>query len=208
MLIRAIAAAAVLLLATTGTFADPVPEPVSPVVRIDDGCTGFSIGPSPDGVGTRIVTAGHCIKKFDGFKVELSDGSVISGMLVMWSNPRRADDMAIIQVSVNIPAVKISCGPAPIVGVKVHITGYPGYYGLATVWGNVAGKAAGFKDAWRDALPINVSVAPGYSGAPVMTEDGHVVGILVGGLTANMSLAFASPAYRLCELIGRDWMPS
>ena len=206
MFIRFLAAAAVLLFATVGTNADPVPEPLSPVVRIDDGCTGFSIGPDPSGIGSRIVTAGHCISKFGGFKVELSDGRVISGSLVMWSDPRKADDMAIIQVSVDIPAVKIDCGPAPIVGTKVHITGYPGFYGLATVWGNVAGSAKGFKDAWRDALPINVSVAPGYSGAPVMTEDGRVIGILVGGLTANMSLAFATPAYRLCELIGEDWL--
>ena len=183
------------------TNADSVPEPLSPVVQIDGGCSGFSIG---DG---RIVTAGHCIGKFTGFKIELSDGRVISGSLVMWSDPRKADDMAIIQVSEDIPAVEIDCGPAPVVGTKVHITGYPGFYGLATVWGNVAGSAKGFKDAWRDALPINVSVAPGYSGAPVMTEDGRVIGILVGGLTANMSLAFATPAYRLCELIGDDWMP-
>jgi S1-C subfamily serine protease len=200
MFLRALAAAAVLLFATVGTNADPVPEPISPIVKIDGGCSGFSIGEG------RIITAGHCISKFGGFEIELSDGSKVMGTLAMFSNPRLADDMAVIQVSVDIPALEVECGPSPAVGTRVHVTGYPAYYGLATVWGTVAGTPKEFGGAWRDGLPINISVAPGYSGSPVLTEEGKVVGILVGGMQVNMSLAIASPSYRLCELIGKDWL--
>lgn len=186
-------------------FADPIPapEPISPVVQIDGNCTGFHIG------GGRIVTAGHCISKMSGFKVLLSDGREVGASLVMYSEPRRGDDMALLRVSVGgIESLGLSCGAPPAVGTEIHMTGYPGGFGLSTVWGRVASAPRDYTPigGWRDAIPINISSFGGFSGSPVMTADDKVIGILTGSLVENKNLAMAVPAYRLCEFIGHAWL--
>lgn len=200
MLSRIAAALGVLILSSGAIAADPIPAPVSPVVQIDGNCTGFHIG------GGRIVTAGHCIDKLGGFKVVLSDGREVGATLVIYSNPRTGDDMAMIKISVEPDALSLACGPPPAVGTVIHMTGYPGGYGLATVWGRVAGTPREYEGVWRDAIPINISSFGGFSGSPVMTEDGKVIGILTGSLVENKTLAMAVPVYRLCELIGHKWV--
>lgn len=183
-------------------LADPIPEPVSAVVHVNGNCTGFHIG------GGQIVTAGHCIVNMTGHKVVLSNGAEVTAKLVMFSDPRLGDDMALLRIAPKdeLRSLPLACGPSPTAGVEVHMTGYPGYYGLSTVWGRIAGGTRLFKDFWRDAIPVNISAFGGFSGAPVMAADGRVVGILVGSLAGAHDLSVAVPAYRLCEMIGRDWL--
>lgn len=210
MLRTFLAAAIAVVFSVAPIVADPAPvevKPLSSVVQIitktGGSCTGFHIG------GGRIVTAGHCIDGISGYTIIFSDDTSVKGTLIMFSDARQADDMAIIKISnfANVDTDTLYCREAPAVGSGIHITGYPGYYGLATVWGLVAGSSHSYDGAWRDAIPVNVSVAPGFSGAPVYdNETGKVVGILVGALGSNASLALMTPGYRLCEFIGADYL--
>lgn len=204
MLARIIAAAIAVVCLSAATVASPIPPPLSAVVQIDGNCTGFHIG------GGRIVTAGHCIGKLAGFKVAVEGGATYAGTLAMYSSHRFADDLAVIRVPelANVAALQVSCGASPPAGTDVHMSGYPGVYGLATVWGKVAGLPRGYAaiGAWRDALPVNISSYGGFSGSPMMTEDGKVIGVLVGHVREAHTLAMAVPAYRLCEMVGQDWV--
>lgn len=207
---RIIAAAIAVLFSVAPIAADPMPpvvKPLSSVVQIitssGGSCTGFHIG------GGRIVTAGHCIDGLSGYTVIFSDDTSAKGRLIMFSDARMADDMAVIKISAfeNMETDALYCREAPAVGTAIRITGYPGGYGLSTVWGLVAGASRAYDGAWRDAIPVNVSVAPGFSGAPVYDHvTGKVIGILVGALGTNASLALMTPGYRLCEFIGADYL--
>ena len=206
-MLRAIVAAVAILFATTSIEADEPkysPVPLSPVVHIE-GCTGFHLG---DGM---IATAGHCVTKLDGYKVVLEDGTVLKGTLMLYSNTRvGGDDLAVIRVSppAHLKELDLWCGQTPPAGTDVHMVGYPGFYGLAEVWGKIAGGKQSYDGYWpRGAFKVNISAFGGFSGSPLMaTGSDLVLGILVGGLNGQMDLALAVPAYRLCDLIGREYL--
>ena len=200
MLNRFVAALAALCLSTVGISADePKPE-LSPVVQINGGCTGWHAG---DGM---IVTAGHCISRMADFDIVMSDGSSVTGVLAFFSHSSLGDDLAVIKIATvpNQGSLEFSCGPVPPVETVIHMTGYPAVYGLATVWGRVAGEPHALAGYWRIALPINISSYGGFSGSPVMTEDGLVIGVLVGSMPENKTLAFAVPTHRLCGLLALE----
>ena len=209
MLIRFVAALAALCLSTVGISADepkppPAPAPLSPVVHIE-GCTGFHLG---EGM---IVTAGHCIDKLNGYEVVLADGTKLIGHLMFYSNTKLGgDDLAVVRITPpdHLKELELWCGATPPAGTDVHMIGYPGFYGLAEVWGKIAGEKEIYPGYWaRGAFKVNISAFGGFSGSPVMAVDGDLVlGILVGGINGQMDLALAVPAYRLCDLIGQEFL--
>ena len=201
MLIRFVAALAALCLSTVGISADEPKPSISPIVRLNQSCTGFHIS---EGL---IATAAHCISKLTDHDVELSDGTVVKGTLFFLSRAPLGDDLAVIKIDTiaEHESLTLSCGSPPPVKTAIYMTGYPAVYGLATVWGRVASETRGFVGYWRVALPINISSYGGFSGSPVMTEgDDLVVGVLVGSLPDNKTLALAVPAYRLCGLLALE----
>lgn len=191
-------------LLSVAVAADPLPPPVSPIVQLNGGCTGFVIQPG------MLATAGHCVKAFGPVNELLfSDGSTVIGTVVMFSSASFADDIALIKFSAlgGQEPLPLYCGPLPPVGTPIHMTGFPGGYGLATVWGRVAGAPRMFPSTWgRAKAAINISSFGGFSGSPVMNEAGHVVGILVGSMGDNRTLAMMVPSYRLCEFIGAEYV--
>ena len=207
MLTRLAAALAALCLSTVGISAEqpkPPPAPLSPVVHIE-GCTGFHLG---EGM---IVTAGHCVTKLNGYEVILEDGTKLKGDLMFYSNTRNGgDDLAVIRITPpdHLKELELWCGATPPAGTNVHMIGYPGFYGLAHVWGKIAGGLEIYDGYWwRGAFKINISAFGGFSGSPVMaTETDLVLGVLVGGMNGQMDLALAVPAYRLCELVGQEFL--
>ena len=206
-MLRALMAAAAILFATTSIDADEPPAPptpLSPVVHIE-GCTGFHLG---DGL---IATAGHCVTKLAGYDVVLEDGTVLKGTLMLYSDARvGGDDMAVIRVSPpdHLKELDLWCGATPPAGTEVHMIGYPGFYGLAEVWGRIAGGKQAYEGYWsRGAFKVNISAFGGFSGSPVMaTGSDLVLGVLVGGLNGQMDLAIAVPSHRLCDLVGREFL--
>ena len=201
MLHRLAAALAALCLSTVGISADEPKPSISPVVQLNQSCTGFHIG---EGL---IATAAHCISKLADHDVALSDGTVVKGTLFFLSRAPHGDDLAVIKID-TIAAqetLTLSCGSPPPVKAAIYMTGYPALYGLATVWGRVASETRGFVGYWRVALPINISSYGGFSGSPVMLESNdRVIGVLVGSLPENKTLAVAVPAYRLCGLLALE----
>ena len=189
----------VFLIAAMALFALPAYSTHGPgsVVRVNDGCTGFYLG---DGL---VATAGHCISKLGGQKVAFND-TVMTGTIAILANARVGfDDIAIIKIN-SIPheSVTLACEGYPKIGDEVHMTGYPGTYGLATVWGRVASEPD-TTDIWPNVIKINISAFGGFSGSPVFDADENVVGILVAGLKDQSNLAIMVPVRRLCVFLDK-----
>lgn len=203
MMLRTLLAAGFACLLSVTVVADPLPAPISPIVHLNASCTGFVIQPG------MLVTAGHCISKLSGHHLALSNGEAVEGSLSMFSSPSFADDIAVIKFAPvgSQETLPLHCGPLPPVGTPIHMTGFPGSYGLATVWGRIAGDPRMFPSTWgRAKAAINISSFGGFSGSPVMNEAGKVVGILVGSMSDNRTLAVMVPAKRLCEFVGAEYV--
>jgi S1-C subfamily serine protease len=181
-------------------------DTLSASVWLSNGCTGFFIG---DGL---YVTAGHCVaigKEPPGIVFQ---GETVPTKVVVYSNEGAgSDDLAVLRVvrDLHLPALWLGCHAKLDVGDEIRVTGYPSEYvdrgrGPITVWGRVAGGPATWKPTWhRDIIPLNVSVFPGHSGSPVVNKFGAVVGILVGGIPEERSLAVMTPISRVCAMLGR-----
>lgn len=177
-------------------------------VLVDNGsfrCTAFSIG---DGL---FVTAGHCLGPIvngDGkqFNV-IIEGKSYPTQVVLYSNEELGmDDFAVLRASATVPPLWLGCFTDPKPGDSIEMSGFPGGYvdaGPITVRGYVAGRPTTWTPYWRrPGVPINIAAQGGFSGAPVLNEYGAVVGILVGGIPEQRSLAFMTPIKRVCQALG------
>jgi S1-C subfamily serine protease len=170
----------------------------NPIVQSSKGCTAFYIGH-----GGLLVTAAHCVFSRFTEQFTFTDGTTVTGTLAFLANVETGhDDIAVYRISdALIRPLKVDC-TIPVVGSIVHMTGYPGVYGRATVWGRIADEGPPKpKGYWPAVIKINISAFGGFSGSPVMDESGAVRGILVGGLGAQPNLALMVGTPRLCELI-------
>ena len=181
------------------------------IVNFEDGCTGFHIG---DGL---IVTAGHCAIGASTKAFYFRDGQRGGATVALSSNPLTGfEDFAVFRASnaEAINAVHLDCGATIIEGMAVRMTGYPGVskkegsdgFGRATVWGRVAASEILPSDPWwrKPVLRVNISSMGGFSGSPVFSERSNkVIGILVGSMNDNHSLAFVQPLAPVCAMLGR-----
>jgi hypothetical protein len=72
------------------------------------------------------------------------------------------------------------------------------------VFGKVAGDVGKWGgQPWKRVLPMNITGAPGISGAPVFTKDGNIVGLFVGGPKPWGNYGVAAPASSICKLLAR-----
>lgn len=198
MIHRAAIAVAFVLLFAIPTSASPAKNDAT--MHLNENCTAFHVG---DGF---VVTAGHCIKAMGEQSLTLEDGTVIMGRLVIYSDTRGGgDDLAVIRISGadRFQALDVSCGPAPEVGDEVSVTGYPGHLGRTTVFGRVASTPAVLEHSpWgRPVIRVAIPIFGGLSGSAVINEDGQVVGVMVGALRDQMTLAWAIPSRRICALL-------
>lgn len=135
-------------------------------------CTAFSIN-EKEGLWE---TARHCAevsleKKWD---VEISG----AWAYIVYMAPGN-DDVAIFQSKATAPSLPLS-RTAPRVGDPVSVVGYP--YGLpllVTAKGFVAALRTPFQDAGVSDI-LDVTIAPGNSGSPVLDRRGAVVGVVWG----------------------------
>lgn len=205
------AAAAVLFLAMPALAAAPVPPftPITPTisstVMVNSGCTGWYIG------GDLVVTASHCLSD-DGArpKVKFSNGKVgIAAVVYLAAIDEGGDDFAVLRLHVDpngyMEPMVIDCGTIPEIGTDVYMTGYPGGerlgIGQFTSTGKVARANAPFWK-WPHAIGIEMPAFGGFSGSAVRrASDNRVVGILVGGLPEQRTIAFMIPTTKLCHVL-------
>lgn len=204
------AAAAVLFLAMPA-FASPappyspIPQTLSSTVMVNGGCTGWSIG------NDLIVTASHCLAS-DGSrpKIKFSNDKVgLAAVVYLAAIDEGGDDFAVLRLHVDpggyMQPLSIDCGPMPPIGTDVYMTGYPGGerlgIGQFTSTGKVARANAPFWK-WPHAIGIEMPVFGGFSGSAVRrASDNRVVGILVGGLPEQRTIAFMIPTTKLCHVL-------
>lgn len=140
-----------------GCAAAPVAAPIPLLLTFSDGtCSGTAIAPHA------ILTATHC---FGGQTVKLAG-------LTVKQRVDDGDDHTILIVTQTFRA-HADVAPMPDLGKSVHILGNPG--GLRQIY--ASGTVAGNYDG--DTL-LNLPIYYGDSGAAVLDDAGHVVGVISG----------------------------
>jgi S1-C subfamily serine protease len=143
---------------------------------------------SDDGL---VVTANHVLKQDTGVGVGLPDGSRVKGELV-GRDP--STDLALIKVAAAglAPAPRSSTDSDLQVGHLVLALGRPGRTVQATL-----GIVSALGDSWRTGaggqidryLQTDVVMYPGFSGGPLVSAQGQIIGLNTSALLRGVSLA-------------------
>jgi len=176
-------------------------------VDIDNGSGHGSATHIGNGV---FLTAGHVTKDANVLNIRTNDGDTLPAK-VLWQNNEY--DVALIYVKdyQKIASVPLSCAPN-FVGQDITITGNPLGARNAKSWGHVSGTdLTGLEDKyegmWKKLITLDISAAPGVSGAGVIDSSGKLVGILVAGMVSDRGTfpyTFAVPASVACHLLARS----
>ncbi|MGF1480241.1 MAG: S1C family serine protease [Cyanophyceae cyanobacterium] len=166
-----------------------------------------------------IVTNAHVVWAAPTL-VELANGQILNAQ-VRWRDPDR--DLAVLRVPATLPAVTVGHSQTLRPGELVLAVGNPlgttGALTTGTVYSSSAGRLARnlrrqgrsrWGDRWirleeaplqQDWLRANIRLAPGNSGGPLATAQGHVIGIntmIAGGL------ALAIPSHEVERFLARE----
>ena len=148
---------------------------------------------SADGV---IVTAHHVIEREDNIKIGLPDGKIVSASLV-GRDP--TTDLAVLRSDAKelTPATWTSFDPLTLqVGHLVLAVGRPGNTAQATL-----GIISALGEKWRTPggsnldhyVQTDVVMYPGFSGGPLVSAGGEVIGLNTSVLLRGISLTLPNP---------------
>ncbi|MDX1524543.1 MAG: trypsin-like peptidase domain-containing protein [Anaerolineae bacterium] len=147
-----------------------------------------------DADGT-IVTANHVVRHDDNIKIGLADGQTVSGSLV-GRDP--TTDLAVIKAESSglTPATWAEFNGEVKVGHLVLALGRPGKTVQATL-----GIVSALGSDWRTPaggkvehyLQTDVVMYPGFSGGPLVSATGQVLGLNTSALLRGVSLAVPTP---------------
>jgi S1-C subfamily serine protease len=169
--------------------------------------TGFCV--SQDG---RFITNVHVVEHAAHATLTMADGRVVAVSGLLDQDP--AADIAVLQAAGGaFPALDLGDSRALMTGQEVVVVGSP--EGLSTTLstgivaairdGGVTDPGAPVQSAsyasWR--IQITAPVSPGSSGSPVLTRDGRVVGVAVGGFRSGQNLNFCVPIELARALLDR-----
>ncbi len=189
-----------------------VPKPAtplsSPFVYVDINA-GAGHGSATHLGGGFMLTAGHVTKDAKILGIKTNDGYSYNAE-ILWQNNEY--DVAMIYVSdyKKIGSAKLSCD-ANYVGQSITVTGNPLDTFFAQTWGRVAatgktGLEAIYGNMWKQLITLDLTAAPGVSGAGIINDSGQVVGILVAGAISqrgNFNYSYAVPAKTICHVMAR-----
>ena len=152
-------------------------------------------------VGRRLlVTNRHVIAGADSIELNYWDGTSARARL---ETVATADDLALIRVSLRLPAVgRLAAGDAPE-GTSLMVVGYPNGGQQKVVRAKLVEYAP--LDRHPDAsavMRLSSPIAPGNSGGPVVDGSGAVVGVVFGIETATGN-GLAVPASAVQRLVDR-----
>jgi S1-C subfamily serine protease len=211
---------ALLLLFPTASAALELPElmertkPAVALVTVYDSSghvlatgTGFCV--SPNG---RFVTNVHVVEHAARATLTLADGRVVAVSGLLDQDP--AADVAILQAAGGgFPALELGDSRALVTGQEVVVVGSPEGLSTTLSTGIVAAiRDGGVTDpgvpeqresyaSWH--IQITAPISPGSSGSPVLTRDGRVVGVAVGGYRTGQNLNFCVPIELARALLDR-----
>lgn len=132
------------------------------------GGTGWHIG---DGY---FVTNGHVVRQLDGIELHTLDDRTVSAELV---DSSMDPDVAVLRTdATSVPAVSV--GDESIVEPDRPVL-HVGHPSLIGEWVISMGR---FEEATRLGLLTDVPAKRGYSGAPLTTLEGDVIGLTTGGV--------------------------
>ena len=141
---------------------------------------------SEDGL---IVTANHVVRRENNIKIGLSDGSQVTGQLVGRDS---STDLALIKVEkTGLVKLKEAEEEEVKVGNLVLALGRPGQLVQATL-----GIVSALGSAWRTRgggqadkyIQTDVLMYPGFSGGPLVTAGGMLVGLNSSALMHGVSI--------------------
>jgi S1-C subfamily serine protease len=146
---------------------------------------------SEDGV---ILTANHVVERDDEIKIGLPGGNDSLAAVLVGRDP--ATDLAVLRVqSGRLPAVKMA-STAPAVGQLVLALGRPGknvqsslgvVHAVGGEWQTPAGAQV------EVYLQPDLVMYPGFSGGPLVTPAGEVIGLNTSGLLRNTAVTLLEP---------------
>jgi S1-C subfamily serine protease len=178
---RALIALAVLGVAGCGDAADR-PAVFQVTSRPGEVATAFALGPD------RAVTVAHVL---EGKVVRLEDGRRATVRSV-----DQAADLAVLSVpGLHAPRTRLGSASGHVVVLVLrrgHVEALP-----ATVRRSIRARIRtpdGRRVVRRRSLELATNVAPGDSGAPVVTGDGRVVGVVFAQSTRRAHTAYAVSA--------------
>lgn len=177
-------------------------------IGIGDGGHGAGVHLS----GDLVVTAAHVVG--DGktaLTVETETGTSARANVLSISHEF---DLAILSVpGLKARNARFNCAATVPVGTPVTAIGHHAKFRFIHTRGTIAGAllppSALGADGAKRLIPVNMTILPGMSGGPLVTDDGRVVGIvdavLVDGpvVPAFTGLGFAVPASAVCEMLER-----
>jgi S1-C subfamily serine protease len=133
--------------------------------------TGFVVGPD------RILTAKHVVEKAEKVTIKFSNTVEIDAK-VLWKG-EGANDVALLEADTRgRPALPLTCAK-PKRGEPVMAFGHPKFMTDIATYGRVSGFVTEpelLKEE-ADAVILDVTLAPGNSGGPVLDMQGRVVGM-------------------------------
>lgn len=187
------------LLLAGAAYADVSVPPVSPIAKVEIGCTAFYVGKD------RWVTASHCYTAGDdkSFTILLDNGAKLTGALALVSNVYSGQpDIMIFTVKTpdTIKPLNVAC-ETPKEGTDVFMKGFPDSLGELIHYGKTAsGILPGTTSMpWKKVLHVDIASYGGYSGSAVQeVSTGAVVGILVGSMSSYENFSVAVPSEFLC----------
>lgn len=193
------ALATVVIFGTTAAITPAAPRNSS-TVKVETS-TGFGSGVYL-GKGA-VLTAAHVVGD-DKEVTLLTEAGARTPAEVLWANAQY--DVALMRASLaDVARSTLTCSTAQV-GDELKTVGHPDEEMWMTLFGRVA-KEPREVDNWRSVLRVDMTGAPGISGAPVFNRSGYVAGIVVATMAKvswpTHTLHLVVPSSAICGLMGR-----
>ena len=161
--------------------------------------SGFFV--SPDGL---VVTNHHVIEGAHFATIETADGTTLFVEGIAAAN--KAQDLALLKVKASGLSCLDLTPQRPPVGTRVFAIGHPlGLKNSVLSEGLVSGVGEAPAGGGAASIQTTAPISPGSSGGPLVTADGHVVGVTSGALVdagrLSQNLNYAVPSSLVGDLL-------
>lgn len=187
------------------TATDPLAAAARSVARISG--TAYACGQNQSGSGfiiapERVVTNAHVVAGVDNPIVDLPDGQVLDGRVVLFDPDL---DVAVIAVPGLDGAALAVADPG--IGARGVVDGYPHGGPFTSAPAEVRAISQervvdiyGNGSTSREVLTLAADVQPGNSGGPFITEDGRVGGLVFARNADHANVGYATSTAQLAEV--------